>query len=118
MHSVVLCRIGIYNCSQNSIDFVLFLQENLKNLIISYCLSNFLATCQVNFDKQHLPVRFKFEIRALIYQINILESVDIIRLNNCFPTWYPESMHPTDSCFQGTCCENRIMFGGLYQHKG
>ena len=25
-------------------------QENLKNLIISYCLSKFLAACQVNFD--------------------------------------------------------------------
>ena len=38
--------------------------------MISYCLSNFLAACQVNFDKQHLPVKFKFEIRALHVYLN------------------------------------------------
>ena len=33
-----------------------------------------------------------------------------------FPSWCPESTCPTDSCFQGTICEKRMMYGGLYQH--
>ena len=34
-----------------------------------------------------------------------------------FPSWCPESTHPTDSCFQGTSCEiNLMMYSGLYQH--
>ena len=31
-----------------------------------------------------------------------------------FPSWCPESTRPTDSCFQGTSCENLMMYGGLY----
>ena len=27
-----------------------------------------------------------------------------------------KSTRPTDSCFQGTSCENLMMYGGLYQH--
>ena len=42
---------------------------------------------------------------------------DIIRSTSLgFPSWCPESTRPTDSCFQGTSCENLIMNGGLYQH--
>ena len=33
-----------------------------------------------------------------------------------FPSWCPESTRPMDSCFQGTSCENLMMYGGLYQH--
>ena len=45
---------------------LLLYQKFKKNFIITYCLSNFLAACQVHFDRQHLPVKFKFEIRALL----------------------------------------------------
>ena len=42
---------------------------------------------------------------------------DIIRRTSLgFPSWCPESTRPTDSCFQGTSCENLMMYGGLYQH--
>ena len=33
-----------------------------------------------------------------------------------FPSWCPESTRPTDSCFQGTSCENLMMYSRLYQH--
>ena len=33
-----------------------------------------------------------------------------------FPSWCPESTRPTDLCFQGTSCENLMMYGRLYQH--
>ena len=33
-----------------------------------------------------------------------------------FHTWCSESTRPTDSCFQGTSCENLMMYDGLYQH--
>ena len=33
-----------------------------------------------------------------------------------FPSRCPESSCSTDSCFQGTSCENHMMYGGLYQH--
>ena len=43
--------------------------------------------------------------------------VEIIRRTSLrFPSWCPESTHPTDSCFQDTSCENLMMYGGLYQH--
>ena len=45
--------------------FCCYSRKIWKNLIIFYCLSNFLAACQVNYDRQYLPVKFKFEIRAL-----------------------------------------------------
>ena len=42
---------------------------------------------------------------------------DIIRQTSLgFPSWCPENTRPTDSCFQGTSCENLMMYGGLYQH--
>ena len=42
---------------------------------------------------------------------------DIIhRTSLGFPSWCPESTRPTDTCFQGTSCENLMMYGGLYQH--
>ena len=42
---------------------------------------------------------------------------DIIRRTSLgFLSWCPESTRPTDSCFQGTSCENLMMYGGLYQH--
>ena len=42
---------------------------------------------------------------------------DIIRRTSLgFPSWCSESTRPTDSCFQGTICENLMMYGGLYQH--
>ena len=42
---------------------------------------------------------------------------DIIRRTSLgFPSWCSESTRPTDSCFQGTSCENLMMYGGLYQH--
>ena len=42
---------------------------------------------------------------------------DIIRCTSLsFPSWCPESTRPMDSCFQGTSCENLMMYGGLYQH--
>ena len=44
------------------------------------------------------------------------ESVDIIiRTSLDFSSWCPEGTHPTDSCFQGTSCENLMMYCGLYQ---
>ena len=33
-----------------------------------------------------------------------------------FPSWCPKSTRPMDSCFQGTSCENLMMYGGLYEH--
>ena len=43
--------------------------------------------------------------------------VDIIRSTSLgFHSWCPESTRPTDSCFQGTSCENLMMYSGLYQH--
>ena len=33
-----------------------------------------------------------------------------------FPSLCPESTRPTDSCFQGTSCENLVTYGGLYQN--
>ena len=42
---------------------------------------------------------------------------DIIRPTSLgFPSWFPESTRPMDLCFQGTSCENLVMYGGLYQH--
>ena len=47
----------------------------------------------------------------------LLSCVDIIcRTSLGFSSWCPESTRPTDSCFQGTSCENLMLFGGLYQH--
>ena len=44
-------------------------------------------------------------------------SVDIIRSTSfTFPSWCPENTRPMDSCFQDTCYENLMMYGGLYQH--
>ena len=43
--------------------------------------------------------------------------VDIIRRTSLrIPSWCPQTTRPTDSCFQGTSCENLIMYGGLYQN--
>ena len=33
-----------------------------------------------------------------------------------FPSWCPESTCLTHPCFQGTICENLMMYCGLYQH--
>ena len=42
---------------------------------------------------------------------------DIIRRTSLgFPSWWPENTRPTDLCFQGTSCANRVMYSGLYQH--
>ena len=43
--------------------------------------------------------------------------VDKIRRTSLgFPSRCPENTCATDSCFQGTTCENLMMYGGLYQH--
>ena len=42
--------------------------------------------------------------------------VDIIHCTSLsFPSWCPENTHPRDSCFQGTSCENLVMYSGLFQ---
>ena len=65
---------------------------------------------------------------SLIYNLRIFQFGCIIntKLRSCddiihctslgFPSWCPESTRPMDSCFQGTSCENLMMYGGLYQH--
>ena len=43
--------------------------------------------------------------------------VDIIPCTSLgLPCWCPESTCPMDSSFQGTSCENLIMYDGSYQH--
>ena len=52
-----------------------------------------------------------------IINTKLPSCVDIIcRTSLGFPSWCPESTHPTDSYFQSTSCENLMMYGGLYQH--
>ena len=58
-----------------------------------------------------------------IYQVGCIINTklpsydDIIRHTSLgFPSWCSESTRRTDSCFQGTNCENLMMYGGLYQY--
>ena len=56
-------------------------------------------------------------VYGCIINTKLPSSVDIIpRTSLGFPSWCLESTRPTDSCFQGTSCENLMMYGGLYQH--
>ena len=57
-----------------------------------------------------------FQVGCII-NTKLPSCVDIIRRTSLgFPSWCPESTHPTDSCFHGTSCENLMMYGGLYKH--
>ena len=57
-----------------------------------------------------------FQVGCII-NTKLPSCVDIIRLTSLgFPSWCPESTRPMDSCFQGTSCENLMMYCGLYQH--
>ena len=57
-----------------------------------------------------------FQVGCII-NTKLPSCVDIIlRTSLGFHSWCPESTRPTDSCFQGTSCENLMMYGGLYQH--
>ena len=58
-----------------------------------------------------------------IFQVGCIKNtklpacVDIIhRTSLGFHSLCPESTRTMDSCFQGTICENLVMYGGLYQH--
>ena len=65
---------------------------------------------------------------SLTYNLRIFQFGCIIntKLPSCndiihrtslgFHSWCSESTRPTDLCFQGTSCENLMMYGGLYQH--
>ena len=48
---------------------------------------------------------------SLSYNTNIIRCTSL-----GFPSCCPESTRPMDSCFQGTSCENLMMYGRLYQH--
>ena len=56
----------------------------------------------------------------LLWEYNkykLLSCVNIIHIHHSvFSSLCSESTRPTDSCFQGTTCENLMMYGGLYQH--
>ena len=57
-----------------------------------------------------------FQVGCII-NTKLPSCVDIIRRRSLgFHSWCPESTRPTDSCFQGTSCENFMMYSGLYQH--
>ena len=67
-------------------------------------------------------------IYSLTYNLRIFQFGCIIntKLPSCddiihrtslgFPSLCPESIRPTDSCFQAPSCENLMMYGRLYQH--
>ena len=60
----------------------------------------------------HSVIKGYFWVECIINN-KLPSCVDIIcRTTPGFPSWCPESIHPTDSCFQ----ENLMMYGGLYQH--
>ena len=57
-----------------------------------------------------------FQVGCII-NTKLPSFVDIIhRTSLGFPSWCPKSTRPIDSCFQGTSCENLMMYSGLYQH--
>ena len=64
----------------------------------------------------HTVIKGYFQVGCIIN--TTLPSCDdiICRTSLGFPSWCPESTRPMDSCFQGTSCENLVMYGRLYQH--
>ena len=50
-----------------------------------------------------------FQVGCII-NTKLPSCVDIIRRTSLGPSWCPESTRPTDSCFQGTSCENFMMY--------
>ena len=57
-----------------------------------------------------------FQVGCII-NTKLPSCVDIIRGTSLgFPSWCYESTRPTDLCFQGTSCENLMMYSRLYQH--
>ena len=64
-----------------------------------------------------LPYNLRIFQFGCIINTKLPSCGDIIRRTSLgFPSWFSESTRPTDSCFQGTSCENLMMYGGLYQH--
>ena len=58
-----------------------------------------------------------FQVGCII-NTKLPSCVDIIHLTSLgFHSWCSEGTRPTDSCFQGTSCENLVMYGRLYQHS-
>ena len=71
-------------------------------------------------NRLHSGVKNMTKAKLGVYCIintKLPSCVDIIRRTSLvFHSLCPESTRPTDSCFQGTICENLMMYGGLYQH--
>ena len=58
----------------------------------------------------HMVIKGYFSWVYNKYGTKLLSCVNVIcRTSLGFPIWYPESTCPTDSCFQGTSCENLLM---------
>ena len=77
---------------------------------ITYLVSHSSSLCY------NTVIEMIFQVGCII-NTKLPSCVDIIcRKSLGFPSWCPEGIRPTDSCFHGTSCENLMMYGGLYQH--
>ena len=82
---------------------------------IAVCIT-YLISHSLSLSLKYSNFKRIFEVECIINS-KLPSCVDVIhRTLLGFPSWCPESTCPTDLCFQGTSCENLMMYGGLYQH--
>ena len=111
-----ICQ-GLYLHSYLLVTFISFtkLQRILSVKSIQSCTIVVYTIC-LNYNSNYcckpahncVQYFFTFLIIGLYNSVIIIYKITV--------TFHNESTHPTDSCFQGTSCENLMMYGGLYQH--
>ena len=90
-------------------DIMLLKSAYVKSMNRNLVISNIPCECRVRKTLKY----WKF-MNAQFFFTKLPSCVDIIRRTSLgFPSWCPESTRPTDSCFQGTTCENLIMYSEI-----
>ena len=90
-------------------------KENMCTNPSIHCFAGKCVRSQLPIVLNNTPLRILQKIYVYFWVGCIINTklpfcVDIIsRTSLGFPSWCPESTRPTDSCFQGTSCENLMM---------